>query len=309
VFAGPTVSGISTGSFNWSASRANTSSEATYQYKTGATLNWYHGTRGLANNNWYLFNNNLSTNTLILDYATDAATFAGAVTIAGGSNTASAGAVNLTSSSYGGGYTLKDGTKYLGIFSKSSGTQLCFYTNQAAGTDLGSLTPDLIINTGTSTFAGKVTVSNTTAGSAGAGALVVSGGLATGAASYFGGEVTASTSGNTALSVFSTDAATGNPFVRVGYNSNLSGQLSNDAATGKTYLDSRYNDVTSAVIIRTKASGTPVVNATFDSTGAATFAGAVAIGNTTAAAVAAPSTHKVSILIGGVQYYLLASNV
>jgi len=43
--------------------------------------------------------------------------------------------------------------------------------------------------------------------------------------------------------------------------------------------------------------------------GAATFAGAVAIGNTTSVAVAAASTHKVSILIGGVQYYLLASNV
>ena len=91
-------------------------------------------------------------------YFGGAATFAGAVTVAGGSNTTSAGAVNLTSASYGGGYTLKDGTKYLGIFAKTSGTQLCFYTNQAAGTDLGSVTPDLIINTGTSTFAGAVTV-------------------------------------------------------------------------------------------------------------------------------------------------------
>ena len=108
----------------------------------------------------------------------------------------------------------------------------------------------------------------------------------TGAAT-FAGAVTASTSGNTALSVFSTDAATGNPFVRVGYNSNLSGQLSNDAATGKTYLDSRYNDVTSAVIIRTKASGTPVVNATFDSTGAATFAGAVTAGAITSTGASA----------------------
>lgn len=43
--------------------------------------------------------------------------------------------------------------------------------------------------------------------------------------------------------------------------------------------------------------------------GAGTFSGAVAIGNSTASAVAAASTHKVSILIGGVQYYLLASNV
>ena len=45
------------------------------------------------------------------------------------------------------------------------------------------------------------------------------------------------------------------------------------------------------------------------STGAATFTSSVDIGNSVAAAVAAPSTHKVAILIGGVQYYLLASNV
>ena len=44
-------------------------------------------------------------------------------------------------------------------------------------------------------------------------------------------------------------------------------------------------------------------------TGAATFAGAVAIGNTVAVAVAAASTHKVTMIIGGVTYYLLASNV
>ena len=44
-------------------------------------------------------------------------------------------------------------------------------------------------------------------------------------------------------------------------------------------------------------------------TGTATISSSIAIGNTVAAAVAAPSTHKVSIFIGGVQYYLLASNV
>ena len=36
---------------------------------------------------------------------------------------------------------------------------------------------------------------------------------------------------------------------------------------------------------------------------------AVAIGNTVAVAVAAASTHKVTMVIGGVTYYLLASNV
>jgi len=41
----------------------------------------------------------------------------------------------------------------------------------------------------------------------------------------------------------------------------------------------------------------------------ATFSSAVNIGNSVATGVAVASTHKVSILIGGVQYYLLASNV
>ena len=53
--------------------------------------------------------------------------------------------------------------------------------------------------------------------------------------------------------------------------------------------------------------GTP--NLTIATTGAATFSSSIAINNTLSAAVAAPSTHKVAILIGGVQYYLLASNV
>jgi len=64
-------------------SRPSTALGATLQYKTGATLNWYHGTRGLSDNNWYLFNNNLSTNTLIISYADNTATFAGSITMGG----------------------------------------------------------------------------------------------------------------------------------------------------------------------------------------------------------------------------------
>lgn len=44
-------------------------------------------------------------------------------------------------------------------------------------------------------------------------------------------------------------------------------------------------------------------------TGALSCTGALAIGNTVAAAVAVASTHKVTVVIGGVTYYLLASNV
>ena len=60
--------------------------------------------------------------------------------------------------------------------------------------------------------------------------------------------------------------------------------------------------------IRNFTSGTDLL--TFDAaTSAATFSSSIAINNTLSAAVAAPSTHKVAILIGGVQYYLLASNI
>jgi hypothetical protein len=40
-----------------------------------------------------------------------------------------------------------------------------------------------------------------------------------------------------------------------------------------------------------------------------TFSGSIAIANTVAASVATPSTHKVTISIGGSTYYLLATNV
>jgi hypothetical protein len=48
---------------------------------------------------------------------------------------------------------------------------------------------------------------------------------------------------------------------------------------------------------------------TLASNQAATFSSSIAIANTVTAAVGIASTHKVSILINGVQYYLLASNV
>jgi glycerophosphoryl diester phosphodiesterase len=44
-------------------------------------------------------------------------------------------------------------------------------------------------------------------------------------------------------------------------------------------------------------------------TGTANITGALAIGNTITTSVATPSTHKVTIVIGGVTYYLLATNI
>ena len=251
----------------------------------------------------------------------------------------------------------------------------------AAGTNQNiTLTPS---GTGILTTAARATVTNTTAGSAGAGALVVSGGLATGAASYIGGNLTVGTGSaavasvlnrgttaqsslaqwqtasaanwsvgsgatgtntnlefynhNTASSNFTlnytTGAATFAGAVTIGGNATggilrLGGTAPSADQAAEIFLTTSNTAFNWKVLTNTSGPGifelrqstaaggttftdailriTPNVTATSTTV---SFLGAVAIGNTTAAAVAAPSTHKVSILIGGVQYYLLASNV
>jgi hypothetical protein len=73
----------------------------------------------------------------------------------------------------------------------SSGTVSIASTTSASSSTAGAF----LVGNGTAATnvaigAGKINIGDTTAGSAGAGALVVTGGLATGAASYFGGAVT-----------------------------------------------------------------------------------------------------------------------
>ena len=146
---------------------------------------------------------------------------------------------------------------------------------------------------------GTVSISSTTAGSSGAGALVVAGGLATGAASYFGGAVTVAMTNPEFAIRSASDAAAQRQYLTFGSpNYNRAQFQGVSAGTSDGSLE-----------LRTFNAGAQTLSQTWNKDGSSTFAGAVAIGNTTAAAVAAPSTHKVSILIGGVQYYLLASNV
>jgi hypothetical protein len=68
-------------------------------------------------------------------------------------------------------------------------------------------------------------------------------------------------------------------------------------------LEASSDTDTLAVTARTLLNGNTAVTGTLSSTGA------LAIGNTVATAVAVASTHKVTIVIGGVTYYLLATNV
>jgi hypothetical protein len=57
--------------------RASTSAGNNIEWRTASTLNWYIGTRGLTNNNFYVVNEGLSgLSNLVLDASTGAATFA-----------------------------------------------------------------------------------------------------------------------------------------------------------------------------------------------------------------------------------------
>ena len=110
----------------------------------------------------------------------------------------------------------------------------------------------------------------------------------TGGSSYFGRE--SSTGGTFSSDPYSTIIySTGNYPIDIFVNSTLSAIWS---ANGNLTLGN--------------TAGTGLYNLFANS---ATFRGTVAISNTVTAAVAVASTHKVSILINGVQYYLLATNV
>jgi hypothetical protein len=80
--------------------------------------------------------------------------------------------------------------------------------------------------------------------------------------------------------------------------------------TGSTKIYSN-----SALAATFTSSGNLLIGTTIDGgqklqvNGTAAFAGAIAIGNTVAAAAGVASTHKVTISIGGSTYYLLATNV
>jgi hypothetical protein len=182
-----------------------------------------------------------------------------------GSGTTGGGGVLTFEGNSGGGvlkqYAAISGFKEIAT-ATDFGSALAFYTRPSGG----SLTERARIDKG-----GTVSISSSTAGSSNAGALVVTGGLATGAASYFGGAVTttgtltvgAGTSafnvGNSGqLTVASNGAATDTPL-----------QISNTAQNWQL----RLNGSNSALWFYNVTGGSvPLV---LSSTGAATFAGTV----------------------------------
>jgi hypothetical protein len=127
---------------------------------------------------------------LTLTNSTRAATFAGVVVVTDGS--AAAPSLVVSSSATTGFY--RYGAGAIG-FSSAGLASAAFSSNSGGGglylEALGTNQNIRVVPSGTGVFttASPVTFTNATAGSAGAGALVVTGGLATGGVSYFGGNV------------------------------------------------------------------------------------------------------------------------
>ena len=115
---------------------------------------------------------------------------------------------------------------------------------------------------------GDTTLASTTAGSSGAGALVVAGGLATGAASYFGGNVSISGPAKATLAINSADGATNGS--AVAFVSDGSYKWIVKAAS---FTDGSLFTIGTATGVFTS---TPVLSLNY-STAAATFAGAVTV--------------------------------
>ena len=244
----------------------------------------------------------LASSTLVATFAADV-TANGAIKAKDGGNTYAL--LQADASAIGGGKTWT-------ISSNASGSPIGTAGGLSIRNSTDGATVANFVNTGLD-ITGAATISSSTAGSASAGALVVTGGLSAGNngnASYFGGAV----SGNRAVS---TGVANTNGDISLTINGNSSigtaarwiNQPSSAAYNWQlgTNLSGNWFSFMASTVVDGTTFSTDALKLT--NAGAATFAGAVAIGNTTAASVAAPSTHKVSILIGGVQYYLLASNV
>ena len=169
------------------------------------------------------------------------------------------------------------------------------------------------------TGSGGLKIFGTTAGSAGAGALVVAGGISVGntgsAASYFGGAVTVASdltvssnitanSTGSAVGNFNSTAAAGAAvrFLQSGATTSYVG--SSKYAISNSHTTSDLGLATVAGNIYLAPSGT--VALTLATTGAATFAGAVTIGNTVNTVSPTSPNRTVTMVVNGVTLYLAA---
>jgi hypothetical protein len=275
---------------------------------------------------------------LTLANSTLAATFAGTVSVAGQIKTTSANGFLAQVTSGNAGFSVLSGSKNLAWYLNDADSTARLYLSD------GSTNADRIT---ISLTTGNVSISSSTAGSASAGALVVTGGLSAGNngnASYFGGAVTA----NGLLSVTGSGTETSVATAKVGVSAlggipRVNFINATNVANGKygdiivtdagsngaftfRFLDDAITAVTSVFSITGRqgatssfvtapGTGTHTFGTTntvtmtagvLATTGAATFAGAVTIGNTVNTVSPTSPNRTITMVVNGVTLYLAA---
>jgi len=142
--------------------------------------------------------------------------------------------------------------------SVSSGTAFSMLLQPYGGNVLIGTTSETGLTGG-----GGLKINSSTAGSAGAGALVVTGGLATGAASYFGGAVTAGGTVSANSGIYPYSAGNG------------SGLITQNGAAGGLYFANQGISTNMRFLVTDGAAASVLALTLSAGTGAATFAGAV----------------------------------
>jgi len=190
----------------------------------------------------------------------------------------------------------------LGFFTQNSGDEVLANLVER----MSVLTSGNVLIGGTTDISGTggLKIFGTTAGSAGAGALVVTGGLATGADSYIGGKLTQSVAAGTVIQSlvhtsptagvyqeWKTNTTTDRAYVGTG----------NQVISGGSIADFAINSVTGNVVLGTASAA----RLTIGSAGA-TFAGAVTIGNTVNTVSPTSPNRTITMVVNGVTLYIAA---
>jgi hypothetical protein len=216
---------------------------------------------------------------LLIGTSTSPATY-GKLVVAGGMTTGD----DANSKLVVGRYSVATPNSYIKLGTLSTSLRI---TNAADSTDLVT-----ILNTG------DVSIASSTAGSANAGALVVTGGLATGAASYIGGALTVS-AGATFTGDVINSASTGTYY---GGTSTGGGGFANNNASAYMLAYGPSNATfPSQLQFNSNGSVALRINGT-----TATFAGAVTIGNTVNTVSPTSPNRTITMVVNGVTLYLAA---
>ena len=253
----------------------------------------------------------------LFDFAAGGATGSGYITIQ-----ASGNSTDFEQNTGGGGFRYSSTYFDTNIVNNATSSSAFGNINFVTGNTSSS---SIVMTIGGGSQKGVVSIYNTTAGSANAGALVVTGGLSAGGASYFGGDVTISkaapginlvNSSASTTSQFLAQSTTDRSIIVGVFGDSSAGTTLGIANAAGSFITtattlSNYPD---KLVISTQGRTAPIYFGTNNTlaltldgtTQAATFAGAVAIANTVSSVSPTSPNRTITMVVGGVTLYIAA---